>query len=254
MSLRLHSFPCLRLEYGYAWKLFNVIMIGFCIFIFPGAMVSAASNNSGASVSANDSKAVFEQAVADYFSGRYGQAQKRFNELRNTDYAAASAVPAAVNLVAMGKYTSAQQAFGQIQKSTNVREKEYAKLWELWLTAKLWRGSNKGLINKLNKLVAAHDWQPSYMQDIAKVYAGQENVEDLFNSLSTQGLDEASHKDAFTEATFFAGGYLQNVKHNNAAAMQLFNDNLNKLNSVSLERPFIDRECASLNKLTHHSK
>lgn len=92
------------------------------------------------------------------------------------------------------------------------------------------------------------------MQSIAKLYVGQETIENVFNSVSTQGSDETLRKDALTEATFFAGGYLQNVKHDNAAALRLFNDNLNKLNSVSLERPFIDRECASLNKLAPQSK
>ncbi|ECX8488451.1 helix-turn-helix transcriptional regulator [Salmonella enterica] len=74
----------------------------------------------------------------------------------------------------------------------------------------------------------------------------------IFPAASFLNANVVPLKDARTKATIFAGGYLQNVKHS-APAKQLFNDNLNKLNSVSLERPSIDRECASLNKLTHHS-
>ncbi|MEJ8833120.1 hypothetical protein [Enterobacter cloacae] len=202
----------------------------------------------------NDAGAVFNQALNDYFTEHNREAKKGFERLASTKYADISAVPAAVNLVALGEFSQAKLAFVNLEKSSVVREKEYAQLWELWLTAKQWKGSRNALKKELQRLVNMQDWQPSYMKNIAKLYAGQGTIESVFNSISTQVLDEALRKDAFTEATFFAGGYLQNVKHDNAAAMQLFNGNLNKLNSVSLERPFIDRECAALNKLALQSK
>ncbi len=254
MKQALYESSSLRLHIGCVRNVLNIILIGSCVIFSQGASASNFSNNSASTTVVVESKTTFEHAVDDYFAGRYGEAKKAFDKLRKTDYASVSAVPAAVNLAAMGNYSSAQKAFSRLTKSANVREKEYAQLWQLWLTAKKWRGSNKELNKKLERLVNAQDWQPSYMKNIAKLYAGQETIESVFNSISTQVLDEALRKDALTEATFFAGGYLQNVKHDNAAAMQLFNGNLNKLNSVSLERPFIDRECAALNKLALQSK
>ncbi|MDA3131171.1 hypothetical protein [Atlantibacter subterraneus] len=254
MNQASHESSSLRIKFGCVRTLLTALLISSCTLFCQDVLASNTANENTPGSIATDSKAVFERAVDDYFSGRYGEAKKAFGQLYETDYADASAVPAAVNLAAMGKYTSSLKAFGRIKKSTNVREKQYAQLWELWLTAKQWRGSNKELNKKLERLVSSQDWQPSYMQSIAKLYVGQETIENVFNSVSTQGSDETLRKDALTEATFFAGGYLQNVKHDNAAALRLFNDNLNKLNSVSLERPFIDRECASLNKLAPQSK
>ncbi|WP_313080568.1 hypothetical protein [Atlantibacter sp.] len=254
MNQTLETFSCLRPRINCVRNFFNIILIGSVAIFSNGAVASTPSNNMTTRNVVIDGKALFEQAVNDYFSGRYKEAKLEFNQLRKTDYAGVSAVPAAVNLVAMGQNANAQKAFSRIKKSTNVREKQYAQLWELWLTAKQWRGNDKDLNKKLIRLVNSQNWQPSYMQAIARLYAGQETIDSVFNSISSQGLDEALRKDALTEATFFAGGYLQNVKHDNAAARQLFNGNLNKLNSVSLERPFIDRECAALNKLASQSK
>ncbi|MEB0951060.1 hypothetical protein [Citrobacter sedlakii] len=197
---------------------------------------------------------IFNQALDDYFADRNREAMKGFNRLKGTDYAQVSAVPYAINLVALGKYSQAKKSFSNLKNSTLVREREYAQLWELWLTAKEWKGSNILLGKTLQRLVSAQNWHPSYMQTIAGLYAGQETVENVFRAVDALSSDPALRKDAFTEATFFAGEYLQNVKHDSAAAKQLFNANLSKLNSVSLERPFIDRACATLNKHTHKSK
>lgn len=218
------------------------------------AMASEPTSDKKSVINVADNKAIFNQAINDYFSGRNSEAKKGYERLNDTDYAAISAVPAAVNLVAMGQYSQAQKAFMDIKSSSSVRDREYAQLWDLWLTVKQWKGSDKELNKELKRLVYSQTWHLPFEKSIAGLYAGRETVDSVFSAVSAFNADAAQQQDARAEATFFAGGYLQNVKHNSASAKQLFNDNLNKLNSVSLERPFIDRECASLNKLTHQSK
>lgn len=224
----------------------------FAIFGQGAHSAGLAENKVTASVI--DSKLVFDQALNDYFAGRYSDAQKGYNRLKDTDYHGVSAVPAAINAIAQTQYSDAQKSFAEIKKGSSQRDKEYAQLWNLWLTAKQWKGSNEELNKELKRQVESQTWHLPFEKSIAGLYAGRETVESVFDAVSALTADAALHQDALTEATFFAGGYLQNVKHDNAAAKQLFNDNLNKLNSVSLERPLIDRECAALNKLIHQSK
>lgn len=232
----------------------GAILISSIVFISNHAIASKYTVNSTTTAKVIDSKAVFNQAIEDYLSGRYKSAQAGYQQLKNTDYAAVSAVPTAINLVALKKYSQAKKAFGELKLGTDLRTREYAQLWELWLTAKQWKGSNKALNKELKRLVDTQTWHLPYEKSIAALYAGRESVESVFNAVSAFNADAVLQQDALTEATFFAGGYLQNVKRDSASARQLFNENLNKLYSVSLERPLIDRECASLNKLSIKSK
>ncbi|MCK7230000.1 hypothetical protein L8P27_19540 [Enterobacter asburiae] len=244
----------LRSPYGRVKKALGVILIGLFVFFGQSAQAAETLNNKPAVVQDTDGTALFNQALDDYFSGRNHEAQLGFERLKKSRIAAVSAVPAAVNLVALGQYSDAQKAFADIKSNASVRDREYAQLWELWLTAKQWKGNDKALDKELKRLVYSQTWHLPYEKAIAGLYTGRETVDSVFSTVSAFNADPALQQDARAEATFFAGGYLQNVKHDSASAKQLFNDNLNKLNSVSLERPFIDRECASLNKLTHQSK
>lgn len=254
MNNTFNKMSSLRAPYGCAKKTLGVFLISSLVMLGNYAMASDYTSSKTPEMQIIDTKSVFSQAVNNYFSGRNREALERYERLKNTDYAVYSAVPAAINLVALEQYSAAQKAFAEIKHSSIVRDREYSQLWELWLTAKQWKGSNKALNKELKRLVNTYTWQLSFEKSIAGLYAGQETVDSVFSTVTTFNADATLQQDARAEATFFAGGYLQNVKHDNAAAKQLFNDNLSKLNSVSLERPLIDRECASLNKLTHQNK
>lgn len=254
MKETINTLSSMRAPFNRVKKTVGIMLIGTFIIFGNYSVASTQSLNTPVKISAPDNKAIFSQALADYFANRNNEAKIGYDRLKNTDYAAFSAVPIAMNLVALGQYSQAKKAFAELKRSENQRDKEYAQLWELWLTAKQWKGSDKDLKKELNRLVNAQIWHLPFEKSIAGLYAGRETVESVFDAVSAFNADAAQHQDALTEAIFFAGGYLQNVKHDNAAARQLFNDNLNKLNSVSLERPFIDRECAALNKLASQSK
>ncbi|UTJ49481.1 hypothetical protein NLZ15_10890 [Atlantibacter subterranea] len=254
MNKAFNTVPSFRSPYGCMKKALSVMLVSSLAIFGHCALASEQTSNKPLATQVIDTKAIFSQAIDDYFSGRNREAQKGYERLGNTEYAAISAVPAAVNLVALGQYSEAQKAFANIKNSSSVRDREYAQLWDLWLTAKQWKGSDKELNKELKRLVYSQTWHLPFEKSIAGLYAGRETVDSVFSAVSAFNADAAQQQDARAEATFFAGGYLQNVKHNSASAKQLFNDNLSKLNSVSLERPFIDRECAPLNKLTRQSK
>ncbi|MNC64540.1 hypothetical protein D3C75_1147550 [compost metagenome] len=65
------------------------------------------------------------------------------------------------------------------------------------------------------------------------------------------GNDELQRRNALTEATFFAGGYLQYVKSNGNAALQLYQREQSHLNSTSLELPLIEKATATLMAVKH---
>lgn len=242
------------MPYGYAAKILTVMALS--VFTTFGHCASVSQQRVGEIINVNavDNKSILTQAISDYFSGRYEEARAGYKKLEKTDYAEYSAVPAAINMVALGQYSQSQKAFIKIKNNSNVRDKEYAQLWELWLTAKQWKGSNNALKKELIRLVDTYHWHLPFEKSIAGLYAGRETVESVFKAVSAFNADATQQQDARAEATFFAGGYLQNVKHDDASAKQLFNDNLNKLNSVSIEKPLIERECDSLNKLIHQNQ
>lgn len=254
MKKTFYILSSLRSPYGCVKKTLGVILIGSFILSGNYCLASVKAVDVAPSVKAINSKDIFNQAIDDYFAGRYTTAQAGYDRLKGTDYVALSAVPSAINFVAQDNFPEAKRIFSEIKASPNVRDREYAQLWELWLTAKQWSGSNKELNKELTRLVDSQTWHLPHEKALASLYAGRGTVDSVFSAVSAFDADAVQKQDAMTEATFFAGGYLQNVKHDNAAAKQLFNDNLNKLNSVSLERPLIDRDCAALNKLTHKSK
>lgn len=250
----MNIFPKCLLSLDRPWCTFKIIVgviIGCCSLAGSNALASGLYTTPQYVSVQRDSKAIYDQAVRDYFDGRNFDAKKRYESLSGTDYSAISAVPAAVNLIALGDYSQAKLAFINIQENSQSREREYAQLWELWITAKQWKGNRNALNQELQRLVNSHNWQSSYMHTIAGLYAGQETVENVFRVVAAINNDAAREKDAYTEATFFTGGYLQNVKHNGVAARKLFNSNLNELNRVSLERTLIEREIATLKKPIH---
>lgn len=253
MNEAFNTMSFLRSPYGGVKRSLGVMLISSLAIFGHYASAAGQDVNNTPQTQIIDAETIFTQAVNDYFAGRNQQASNGYERLSNTNYAAISAVPSAVNLVALEKYSEAKKAFAKIKSSANVRDREYAQLWELWLTAKQWKGSAKALDRELKRLAYSQSWHLPFEKTIAGLYAGRETVDSVFNAVSAFNADALQQQDARAEATFFAGGYLQNVKHNSASARQLFNDNLSKLNSVSLERPLIDRECAALNKLTHQS-
>ncbi|WP_347254698.1 hypothetical protein [Leminorella grimontii] len=239
-----------------AKKLFSYVMFaGF--FVIHGHTAIAEQERAEPTISkemGSTHQQLFLDAINDDLSGRNKEARSIYDRLKISEMATVSAVPSAINYAALGQYDDAMKAFRMLSSSANARERDYARLWQLWLTAKQWKGTRAELTHNLKKQAVNYKWQLPYQQEIAQLYIGKGSEDSVFQSIENWNVEEAVKKDALTEATFFVGGYLQHVKQDIDRTRALFNANQSKLNSVSLERPFIDRECIALNKLTHQSK
>lgn len=206
----------------------------------------SAPNNKDARV------ALFQQAVADDLAGRNSAARKVWDALKSTDMAEQSAVPSAINLVALSKFDAARNAFDALTASSNPRESDYARLWQLWLTARTYVGKPAALKKELAILASGMNVSSPGQQALIRLYAGKGSTDAVFAAIAAMpGTDELQHRDALTEATFFTGGYLQFVTHDNKAALQLYEREQSQLNSTSLEKPLINKAAATLQAAKH---
>jgi len=198
--------------------------------------------------------AVFKQAVADDLAGKPQSARKGYDVLQGTEYDAQIATPSAVNLAVLGQFDAAKKAFHKIAAGPATQEAQYASLWQLWLTARTWTGSPAALQKQLAKAAANYRFTFPRYQAIANLYAGKGSPEAIFSAVKAMPDTRLLAKgDAYTEATFFTGGYLQYATQNNNAALQLYEREQVHLNNTSLEKPLIDTATAALLATNHKS-
>lgn len=190
---------------------------------------------------------LFRKAVDDDLSGHHKTARKIWDVLVDTDMAAHVAVPSAINLVALGKFDEASKAFDAISVSHNAHERDYAHLWQLWLTARTYVGKPTGLKNELAILASGMKASSPNQQALIRLYSGKGTIDEVFALIAAMpGTDELQRRDALTEATFFAGGFQQYVARDGQAALQLYEREQNQMNSTSLERPLINKATENL--------
>lgn len=196
--------------------------------------------------------AVFKDAVANDLTGYPQVARKGYDLLQGTELEAQSATPSAINLAVLTQFDAAKTAFRKIAAAKNTQEAQYANLWQLWLTARTWTGSPAALQKQLAKTTAKYHFTYPRYQAIANLYAGKGTSEAIFSAVESMPETSLLAKgDAYTEATFFTGGYLQYVAHNNNAALKLYEREKVHLNNTSLEKPLIDTAAATLLASNH---
>lgn len=188
---------------------------------------------------ANDESVQFKQAIAFDLSGQPLLARRIYDQLKTPDLKSLAAVPSAINLAALGKYPESAAAFSAIEKSANLRDKEYAQLWSLWLTSRQWKGTPQALAQHNSQYVKTHNWHLPWEEMIAQLYAGKITEKELMASINKMMFKDANKKDALTEGIFFAEGYLQYIKHDPKQARDLFKQYQFALHSNSLERPLL---------------
>lgn len=200
-----------------------------------------------ASMTYEQRMSLFQQAVSNDLVGRHSEARKTYDELKNSDISQIIAVPSAVNLVALDRFSEAHRAFNALTKSQNARDRDYARLWLLWLTARRGTGNPHQLEKSLRDMAGGLQATALYQQEIINLYAGKGGVDAVFAAVSAMpDASEIQRTDALTEATFFTSGYLRYVKHDSSAAKDLLQKKSHQLSSVSLEIPLITREKAAL--------
>lgn len=200
-----------------------------------------------ASMTHEQRMSLFQQAVSNDLVGQHAEARKIYDALKNSDISANIAVPSAVNLVALDRFSEARRAFNALAKSANTRDRDYARLWQLWLTARRGTANPQQLEKSLRAMAGGLQATASYQQEIINLYAGKSSVDAVFAAVSAMpDASELQRTDALTEATFFTSGYLRYVKHDSPAAKDLLQKKSHQLSSVSLEIPLITREKAAL--------
>ncbi|WP_058911655.1 hypothetical protein [Entomohabitans teleogrylli] len=190
---------------------------------------------------------IFQQAVNDDLAGYHREARQKYDLLNSTVMASAAALPSAVNLAALGRYGDARQAFSVLQQHGNGRERDYARLWDLWLTARTWQGGAAALQKTLTDKTANYKWFSAYESAIADIYAGKGSAKEMFRLIDGITFGQAEEKaDAVTQAVFFVGGYYQYVINQPQKARELYEHYAMRLNNHSLERSLILTERQSL--------
>lgn len=192
--------------------------------------------------------AIFHSALAADAAGHHLPARRQFDALGKISPLAESAVPSAVNLVLLGRYDEAGEAFAELATGGNARDAEYARLWQLWLVARTSKSSEERN-NKLEQLGAGSFsfTQPRYraIRDLYLAAGAPDQVFDMIGSAPAAEQSELQWGDARAEAAFFVGGYLQYVRQDSAAALKIYRRELHYA-EYSLERPLLEKAIRSL--------
>lgn len=186
------------------------------------------------------------QAVNDDLAGLPQLARKGYDSLLNSPLADKAAIPSAINYFSLNKTDDALRVFEAIQRSSNERDAQYARLWLARIIIQQHKGPKSKLTNSLAALLKTN-WRLAYEKAIANLYLGHGSVDDIYAVIMAQpDLSAQQMRDALTESTFFAAGFLQYVEKDNSAALKLYEQYQRVLNNGSLEHPLITREIKSL--------
>ncbi|KLD61924.1 hypothetical protein Y882_18465 [Dyella japonica DSM 16301] len=183
----------------------------------------------------------YEQALVDDATGQHQSARQGYDALVGTAMTGLSAVPSAVNLVLLGRFEDARRAFMQLSKSDDAYLKAYSQLWQLWLDMRTWQGNNVELRGYIKHEAAKIQPATAQQQALKALYEGHIAADNVFAAIDgamTQGTP--AWRDAHTEATLFAGSYLQFVLRDEPAARQRYQRDISSF-SASIERPVIQQ-------------
>lgn len=194
---------------------------------------------------------IFEQALLDDAEGHHLQARQQYDRLKTGPLASSAEVPSAVNLAAIGRFRDAGEAFKKLSTSQDSYVAGYAELWQLWLTARIHNGSSAIHRAKLAEAACRVHAASPQQQAIAQLYAGNGSVDAVFAAIDSMSFaDPLQMRSARTEAAFFAGGYLQYVLKDYAAAKRIYDKELSQP-SASIERPLLKQSLAGLSIASH---
>ena len=226
--------------------LVSILIICSNLIYVPGVKASTHAETlpvKKANASKNDN-ALYQQAVQLDLNGQHMLARKHYDALKNREIVKLSAVPSAINHAALNNYQLAQKAFSALEKSTDTRDREYAQLWTLWLTARQWNGSKNDLIKQNKRYVESHSWNLPWEKLIAQMYTNEVSPEALMVLVNSGNIPIKIKNDALTESLFFATGYLKYVEGNSIQATMLFNKYKSFINATSLESQLLFRQHA----------
>jgi hypothetical protein len=224
----------------------SLLVIIFCLFTGFSLLADKLQAAPGArSLEHAQLQAILTQAIADDAAGQHEQAHKWFAALAGTELQGESAMPAAVNLVLLERFDDARKAFGAIASGTDRKAASYAQFWQLWLSARTWRGSPADLRRQLAVQARALRATDPAHQALARLYAGQGDAQAVFTAIDAMTLDDATRRDLRAECAFFAGSWAQYVAGDKPAARHLYQRELVNAGD-SLERPLLQQALAEL--------
>lgn len=100
-----------------------------------GVLVIKQGNTTTTESGVHGSEAFLQLAISYDLSGKPELARPIYDQLSRDNNAELSAVPSAVNYIALNNIKPATTLFSAIEHSAHSRDRNYAQLWSLWLTA-----------------------------------------------------------------------------------------------------------------------
>lgn len=187
-----------------------------------------------------DVSTILSMALKEDLNGDPHTARAFYDRLIMGNQVAVAEIPSAINHVRLGQYNIAKNAIVDLMKSDDLKVADYAALWDLWLTARLWKGPASQLPKALQKKVTNRNWHSDSEMLLASLYSAKIKPEQIYNNIIKQKFNNSSEKsDAITQALFFTGGYLTYVQRKPTEAIKLYAKHASELNENSLEKPFI---------------
>lgn len=210
------------------------------VFILTFTFSSFSRADNGMQLGTQDVSTVLSMALKEDLNGDPHTARALYDRLIMGNQVAVVEIPSAINHVRLGQYEIAKNAIADLMKSDDLKVADYAALWDLWLTAKLWNGSALQLKKMLQKKVASRDWHSASEELLASLYSGKSKPKNIYSEIKQQKYNNHSEEsDAITQALFFTGGYLTYVQRKPTEAIKLYAKHASELNENSLEKPFI---------------
>lgn len=189
----------------------------------------------------------FNKALNYDFSGDHVSARKIYDKLKNSQVSEEISVPSAVNLVALNRYDEAEREFIKLLSSKDESVRSYAKVWILWISARMSNHSHEAFSKRFKKIVKVNDFSNEYQLEIFNTYIKNEGFDNVFKEIKEmENTNEIERRNAYTEAAFFIGGYYRYLKDDPSMALKIYKDQLDKLYERSLEWHLIKKEIAEL--------
>ena len=186
-------------------------------------------------------------ALVDDALGRPQQARRHYDRLGRSVWSDLVALPSAANLAALGRYRDADRAFAQIaSKGANADEKAYAQLWRLWLVTRDNASSRRARDTAFKRLLAAVRPDDAAQHALVELYRGKADSASVFAAIDRMPLTLPQRRALIAEATLFAGGYLQGMRNDAAAARWLYQVELGLPPVACPERPLIAQAARAL--------
>lgn len=239
-----------RKSYGAIAFIFIFMGLSFTGVTIASQKMMQSQTLSPSQVKTDENLTLFKKALTYDLAGEAISARKIYDLLEGTELSQDVEIPSAVNLVALNRFDEALGKFSKLKQSADSNIRTYAHMWQLWIVSKTSQSSPKELRKKIRELSKGFKANVPHQQAVIDIYNEGGDIEKIYSKISQMNsLSENEKRNAFTETTFFIGGYLSYIKKEPLKALELYNERSDYLYSMSLETPLITKAKAEIEQL-----